>query len=380
MKRIVHVITGLGDGGAEAVLYRLCTADTANRHTVISLMDHGKYGAMLEAAGISIITLGLQHGKVTLASFWRLHCAIRDLRPDAVQTWMYHADLLGGLAARIAGVRNVTWGIHNTTLDTKQSRRSTILIAKICALLSRRIPLKIVCCAEKSRLAHAEMGYDIERMRVIPNGYDLSIFKPDPTVGAALRSDLGLGITELVIGCVARFDPMKDHENLLKALALLRLRGQAPTCLLIGAGLDAENRQIADWITQYAPGGQVRLLGRRGDIPALMNALDLHVMSSLSEAFPNVLAEAMACGTPCVSTDVGDAAAILGETGRIVPPCDPAALADGIAEMLTARYAPEWSLRRSAARAHVAENFSLARMVEAYNRAWDEPATKHRKS
>lgn len=368
---ILHIITGLNDGGAEAVLYRLCTADSGQSHHVISLMDRGKYGPMLEAVGIPVTAIGLPRGRLTLAGFWRLRCAIRDLRPDAVQTWMYHANLVGGFAARLAGERNVTWGIHHTTLDPKQSRRSTILVAKTCALLSRRIPSQIVCCAEKSREVHVTLGYDAARMRVIPNGYDLSVFKPDLQAGAALRQELGLAAEAPVIGFVARFDPLKDHHNLLQALAILRARGIAPACLLIGAGIEPENHQLVDWVAKTVPGGQVCLLGRRSDIPAVMNALDLHVMSSSSEAFPNVLAEAMACGTPCVSTDVGDAAAIVGTTGRIVPPRDPAALAMAIADMLAARAAPDWSSRRAAARTHVAENFSLARMVEAYHSAWD---------
>jgi glycosyltransferase involved in cell wall biosynthesis len=375
---ILHIITGLGDGGAEGVLYRLCTADRSRCHHVISLMDRGKYGPMLEAAGIPVTIIGLPRGRVTLTGFRRLHRAIRDLRPDAVQTWMYHADLLGGLAARLAGVRNVTWGIRHTTLDPNQSPRSTILVAKACAMLSRRIPRQIVCCAAKSREVHARLGYDIARMRVIPNGYDLSVFQPNSAAGAALRSDLGLAADVPVIGFVARFDPQKDHQTFFRALALLRARRSAPICLLVGTGLDPENHRLAALIADTVPGDQVRLLGRRNDIPDVMNALDVHVMSSaFGEAFPNVLAEAMACGTPCVSTDVGDAAAIVGATGRIVPPSDPAALAGAIEEMLVARSTPDWPRRRAAARTHVAENFSLARMVEAYHSAWDDPDRKH---
>lgn len=370
---ILHIITSLNDGGAEAVLFRLCTADRKQRHHVISLMDMGKYGPLLEAAGVQVTTIGLQRGRVTLAGFWRLYGAIRDLRPEAVQTWMYHADLLGGLAARLAGVRNVTWGIHHTTLDPQKSNRSTIFVAKACALLSRHIPRRIVCCAEKSCQVHASLGYDSARMRVIPNGYDLSVFQPDPTAGADLRQNLRLAAEAHVIGFVARFDPQKDHRTLLQALALLHKRGIAPTCLLVGTGLEPENRQLAAWIAETLPGDQIRLLGRRSDIPAVMNALDLHVMSSaFGEAFPNVLAEAMACGTPCVSTDVGDAACIVGVTGRIVPPRDPGALAEAIADMLAARTAPDWPERRAAARAHVAQNFSLERMVDAYEKVWSE--------
>jgi len=370
MKTILHIITGLGDGGAEAVLYRLCKQDQTARHKVISLTGAGKYGPLLEASGTSVLCLDMPRGRVTVSGFLRLWRDIRADRPDVVQTWMYHSDLLGGAAARLAGLSNICWGIHHTTLDPAVSPPSTILVAKACARFSRMIPRRILCCAEKSCEIHAELGYDEVRMAVIPNGYDLSVFQPDPAAGEALRTSLGLDAMAPVLGFVARFDPLKDHGTLLAALARLRAQGLRPTCLLVGTGMTADNPTLIEMINASGLGDQVQLLGRRSDIPAVMNALDLHVMSSISEAFPNVLAEAMACGTPCVSTDVGDAAVILGETGCIVPPRDPAALADAIANMLALRGTLGWSERRAAAHQHVADHFSLERMIERYHRAW----------
>lgn len=375
MSTILHIITGLDNGGAEAVLYRLCIGDKRHCHKVISLTGRGHYGPLLEAAGFTVICLNMPRRRTPIAALLRLWREIRQIKPDVVQTWMYHSNLVGGLIARLAGVRNVIWGIHHTNLNPLQSSLSTVLVAKTCAILSRRIPRQIVCCAESSRDVHIGMGYDAARTRVIPNGYDLSIFKPDPMARAALRCDLGLAQDAPVIGFVARFDPLKDHRTLLKALALLRTRGITPTCLLIGNGVDPENPELTAWISETVPGNQIRLLGQRSDVPAVMNALDIHVMSSSSEAFPNVLAEAMACGTPCVSTDVGDAATIIGTTGRIVPPSDAAALAKAIAEMLDARAARDWPARRAASRAHINKNFALASMVAAYDRTWSVPAS-----
>lgn len=380
-KTVLHIISGLNDGGAEGVLYRLCTHDKKYQHHVISLTGRGKYGPMFEAAGVGLTCLKMPRRTLRVRSLLGLWREVRRIRPDVVQTWMYHSDLLGGVMARLAGVHNVIWGIRNTRLYLQQSPLSTILVAKVCALLSRLIPRGIVCCAEKSRDDHAGLGYDTTRMRVIPNGYDLSVFKPDQKAGADLRRNLGLAAEAPVIGFVARFDVFKDHHNLLQALVLLRARGIVPTCLLIGDNLMPENRQLTDWIAQYALGDQIRLLGPRDDIPAVMNALDLHVMSSdFGEGFPNVLAEAMACGTPCVSTKVGDAAMIVGATGRIVPPRDPESLSGAIAEMLAARTAPDWSERRAACRTRVVENFSLARMVDAYHSVWSDLASTERKN
>lgn len=368
--RILHIITGLKDGGAEAVLYRLCVHDQTHKHHVVSLMDAGKYGSLLEERGVRVACLNMKKGRVSVRGLWKLWRLIRKLQPDTIQTWMYHADLLGGVTARLAGQRNIIWGIRHSTLDPAESPRSTIFVAKACARLSRFVPRRIICCAEKAQEVHAGLGYNRARMRVVPNGYDLSIFQPNPAAGLQLRQELALSLTEPVIGFVARFDPYKDHETLLRALEILNEKGHCPQSLLIGTGMESANTVLTDRISNLGLTRCVKLLGRRNDIPTVMNALDLHVMSSISEGFPNVLAEAMACGTPCVSTDVGDAVAIIGDTGRTVPPRDPQALADAIIDLLAERDGPAWEKRRNAARHHVAENFSIERMVESYHEAW----------
>lgn len=366
----LHIITGLNDGGAEAVLYRLCTHDQSSQHHVVSLMDSGKYGPMLTKAGVPVTCLNMKQGKISVRGLWKLWRLIRELRPDIIQTWMYHADLVGGITARLAGQRNIIWGIHHSTLDPAESQRSTILVAKACARLSRIVPRRIICCAEKSYEVHAELGYDRARMRVVPNGYDLSVFQPDPVAGLQLRQELALSPSEPLIGFVARFDPYKDHETLLRSLAVLNDKGDCPQCLLIGTGMETTNTVLVDKISDLGLNTCVHLLGRRNDIPTVMNALDLHVMSSMSEGFPNVLAEAMACGTPCVSTDVGDAASIIGGTGTVVSRRDPQALAGAITDLLAERDGPAWEKRREAARLHVAENFSIERMVASYQEIW----------
>ncbi|MDF3384584.1 MULTISPECIES: glycosyltransferase [unclassified Sulfitobacter] len=372
MKTIVHVITGLNDGGAEAALYRLCTHDKSNHHHVISLMDGGKYGPMLEARGISVSCINMPRGKLTLGGAWQLRGEIKRNFPDVVQTWMYHADLMGGVAARLAGVRNIVWGIHHTTLVSGESSRATIMVMKLCARLSRIVPRRIICCAEKARDVHAEKGYDRSRMRVVPNGHDVTIFRPDLKARYQIRNELELPDNLPVIGFVARFDPQKDHKNLLQALGNLKAKGLAPICLLVGTNMNEANRDLTAMIHDLGLNDQVKLLGLRNDIPAIMNALDLHVMSSaFGEAFPNVLCEAMACGTPCVTTDVGDASLIVGETGWVVPPRDRVALAKAIAQALDKRHTPDWKDRRDQANDRINANFTIGGMVDNYNLVWN---------
>lgn len=380
--RVLHIITGLGDGGAESALYRLCRHDEHCEHQVVSLMDVGKYGSLLLEAGIPVYSLGMQRGKLTVSDMCRLWSLIRAARPDVVQTWMYHADLLGGLAGRFARVSHVYWGLRHSNLTPGTVRRSTIWVARLCASLSRWVPRQIVSCSRQAAQAHVQLGYAADKFVVIPNGYDLAQFEPDPVARRQLRAEWGIPDDMPLLGMVARFDPQKDHANLAAALGQLKQGGTRFHCVLIGTGMEPGNEQLRAWLAAEGLTEVVSLLGRRSDIPAVMSALDVHVLSSLGEAFPNVLAEAMACGTPCVTTDVGDAALIVGETGWIVPSGDPAALAGALEKALGLwRQPEEWSARQAAARQRIVDHFAIEKMIQAYHSVWTrEPVGKARQA
>ena len=370
--KIIHIITGLSDGGAEAVLYRLCSEDKINTHIVISLTEKGKYGSLLLEKDIQVHWLGMPRGRVGLSGISKLYRLIRNLKPDVVQTWMYHADLIGGLVARLAGANKIYWGIRASSLEIGKSSWRTIVVAYINALLSRWVPTGIVCCADRAQQTHQQLGFAVDRFTVIPNGYNLDYFKPDSEGRKKLRAELEINEQTLLLGCVGRFDPQKDHQNLLAALAIIKQNGVSFRCILVGRGLNTDNAQLVSWVNRYDLQDEVLLLGQRTDIPAVMNALDLHILSSsYGEAFPNVVAEAMACGTPCVATDVGDAAYIIGHTGWIAPPSDASLLANAIHSALVC-YSnhDEWESRRVAARNRVVETFSLEKMIAAYHSVW----------
>jgi glycosyltransferase involved in cell wall biosynthesis len=246
----------------------------------------------------------------------------------------------------------------------------TILIARLLASLSHWVPRQIALCAEKSAQVHTALGYTPRKMVVIPNGYDLGNFAPSEQSRIALRGKWGVPDAMPLFGMVSRYDPQKDHANLIHALARLREMGRTFRCALVGPGMTYENVELVQQIDRAGLAQAIMLMGPRNDIPAVMNALDLHLLSSSAEAFPNVLAEAMACGTPCVSTDVGDAALIVGETGWVAPPRNAEALASMIELALAARAQEGWQLRQKAARTRVEENFSLDHMVASYNAVW----------
>lgn len=371
--KVLHIISGLADGGAEAILFQLCSTDTGNQHSVISLGGRGKYSELLERAGVGVEHLGMSGSRISLANTRALYRAIRNYRPDVVQTWMYHADLLGAVIARAAWRAPVCWGVHNSALVPGQSKRATILISKINAILSYALPTKIIYCAEKARNVHEELGYSRRRARVIYNGYDLNHFKPNNTWRSKFRAEFGFKPDDFVIGMVARFDPMKDHKNFCSAVQQVIESGIDVKVVMVGSGVTQENHELARILTSSNLNGRVSLLGPRSDINVLMCAFDVCILSSVKEAFPNVIAEAMACGTPCISTNVGDAAVIVGDTGWVVAAGDPSALREAIIASKREFFNPEaWHMRQRAARQRIEQKFSLEKMVSAYNLAWRE--------
>jgi glycosyltransferase involved in cell wall biosynthesis len=374
--RVLHVITSLGQGGAEGVLYRLVSASPPGiEHIVVSLMADAYYAPRLRTRGVEVHALNEPRGRIGVSSVVRLRRLLARMRPDIVQTWMYHADLVGGLVARWAGVRSVIWGIRNSNLDGRSSI-SARTIARICARLSGWLPAGIACCSVRAARVHQALGYPASKLVVIPNGCDVSRFDADGEARASVRAQWGVLPDDVLLGMVARWDAQKDHANLLRALVRLDASGPRLRCALVGTGMDRDNRALATMLAKLGLTARTILAGPREDIPAVMNALDLHVLSSCAEAFPNVVTEAMACGTPCVVTDVGDAALIVGATGWVVPPRDAAALAGGIDDALATVTARGRAELGRACRTRVEDHFGLGRMVEAYQALWRQVATR----
>ena len=378
---VLHVITGLSVGGAEMALLKLVSRWDKSRFrgAVVSLLPAGPMGPRIASQGIGVSSLNMRRGLPNPLSILRLAGQIRAFAPDVIQTWMYHADLIGGLAAVLAGGYPVVWGIRNGTLKPGKSSTSAIWSARACARLSLFLPKRILCCSESARRVHGALGYDMGRMRVIPNGFDLEEFKPDPLARWAVRQELGLDANAILLGLIARFDPQKDHGTLIRASARLREAWPQLHFVLCGEDVTWGNRELAGRIEKASMRTRFHLLGRRLDIPRVAAALDLACLCSRSEAFPNVVGEAMACGVPCVVTDVGDSAAIVGQTGIVVPPAEPEALAAGIGRLL--EMGPEGRRKLGeAARARVLENFSLDRVVREYQGLYCQVAAEAQRS
>ena len=369
--KIVHIITGLSTGGAEMMLYKLLSRIDRDEFDclVISLTDLGQVADKISSLNIPVYALGMKRGRPHPILLWKLASMLRQASPDLVQTWLYHSDLIGGIAAKMAGSIRTFWSIRQSNIDSDSNKRSTVLTAKACAVLSRWLPEKIICCSHSAMASHLNLGYTEDKMIVIPNGFDLDIFKPDTRATLVVHNELGIESGNLLVGLVARFDPQKDHKNFLDAAALVHKAIPSVHFLLCGEGITELNSQLVDWIENHELSKHIHLLGIRHDIPILVAANDIAVSSSLGEGFPNVVGEAMACAVPCVVTDVGDSALIVGDTGRIVPARNPQALANAMIDLLNSSPEQRHELGKLA-RERVEENFSLQNIVHQYEAAF----------
>ena len=331
--RILHVITGMNPGGAEFMLHRLVTRlQFAFDLHVISMIEAGEAAAGLQEAGIPVQTLRLRPGRLNMAAVGELVGAIRRFNPQVVQTWAYHADLVGGIAARYAGVPAIVWNVRNGYLDPSRIRRRTAVVARCCALVSSRVPTKILTCSEAAMKRHIALGYDAGKFQVIPNGFDTERFAPSAAKRDRFRAERGLPDDAILVGLIARADPQKDHETFIDAVTRVAAGDPRVRVILAGQGVDVHNRRLRARIPPSVADRFV-MLGHRADVDTVLAALDVAVSSSVSEAFPNAIGEAMACGIPCVATGVGDTPQLVGNTGVLVDPKNVGALADGITSL-----------------------------------------------
>jgi glycosyltransferase involved in cell wall biosynthesis len=367
VKNIVHIITGLNQGGAESVLYKICKETTEKfSHSVVSLTDKGFFSKQFDSLDIPVYAINFRNFFLLPVSVIRLYKLIKKQQPDIVQTWMYHADFFGGVAAKMAGVSSIIWNIRGP-LNAKKTNFETHLLARLCAFISRWVPNKIVSCSEYAAKVHIGIGYMANKLMIIPNGYkipDVNDFDIHPLSRQTQKL--------VVIGMIARFDPYKDHESLLMALKFVKQGGINFRCLLAGSEIEKNNSDLMNLIRSANLENNIELLGLQKNVNEVIEKLDIHILSSIDEAFPNVVAESMAMGVPNVSTNVGDAALIVGGLGWIVEPGKPKDLANAILEAIKEKEKSEWVVRKKKCRQRIVEHFSMEKMCNLYSNLWEK--------
>lgn len=362
MKKIVHIITGLGNGGAEMMLYKLLKYSDRDKcdFQIISMTDEGIMGERIKKLGIPVHILNMKKG----FSFFK--SILKTLRicknTDIIQTWMYHADLFGFIVAKILNKR-IIWGIRRSNLEKDKNKKSILFIAKINAFLSRWVDI-VISCSINAKESHIKYGYNPKNIEVIPNGFELEKFFYIENAKYKLAEEFPIIKNKFIFSLVARYEILKDHKTCLEAMKIVKEKfTQNFILLLCGTNINKKNKELMDLIKKNKLENNILLLDRRNDIPIIMSATDIYISSSSGEGFSNVIGEAMACETPCVVTNVGDSAYIVGETGKVVERQEPQKLAN---EIITFIKSGEYIKNRKKCRKRIINKFKIEKIIEEY--------------
>lgn len=370
--RVLHLIVGLEAGGAEWTLCRLLERIDRSRFDscVISLTGIGEPGRRIRLAGHSIIELGARRGNADPRLICRLINIILSVRPDVLQTWMYHSDLLGLIAGRFCRVPRIYWNIRRSAPRREDRARHWGWMLRTLALVS---PLAdgIVSNSISGMKAHQELGYRSRRWIHIPNGFDPEVLRPSHDAGELLRRRLGISHGSPTIGFLGRFHPIKGHRYFLEAVSSTLDAMPDLVVLMGGKGVTHENTDLTEMMRHLGVSDNVFLLGEIVETKAFYSAVDVLVSASIGEGFPNVIAEAMASAIPVIATDVGDAAAIVDDPERIVPARDPLALAAAIRSHFSLSSGERAALGR-ASRRRIETHYGIETMVERYETLYAE--------
>lgn len=331
-RKVLHFIGGVAGGGAENFMRLLVNAmrDTAWQTVVVVVRvhPHEAIAEQLRAAGATVYDLNER--ALSKPSVW---LATRRLiaaeKPDVVQTWTHHADFIGSVAAFSAGVTNVVWGVRATEVfrnpGDSDLKMRLFHLALRCA--SKLMPRRIISNSTTAMTVHRGMGYPKKKFICIPNGVNAERFAPNQAVGEATRAELGIPSCAPVIGFTGRFHEIKDLVTLLKAARTVQLQREDVHFVLVGGRLE-ELYPGARAAFQMLPHPEhVHFVPFGFATEKYYPAFTLFTLTSRSEAFPNVVLEAMATGLPCVTTDAGDCATMLRDLGKVVPVGDANALA-----------------------------------------------------
>ena len=366
--KIVHIITGgEGRGGAEGVLLRLVTL-TSNKidHTVYTLLDMPEYADDFKRAGITVESLNIRNPKSFAVNLFYLKKQWTSCPPDVIQSWMGHSNILFGLLGRGLDVP-VVWNIRQSLILKEELGLKNYTLTKASAILSKTIPYKIINCSSKSIERHKEIGF-YDKFIYIPNGVYIESNLKDLV---SPKKDKGF-----TVGHVGRYDPAKNHKLFIESFSRFNKRHSDSRTLMAGTGVSYDNVAFQNRFGSLI-NHSFKLLGQIdgiAELPKVYKKMDCLVLSSITEGFPNVLIEAMSFGLPCISTDVGDAAEIIGDTGWIVPSEDQDALEKAleVAYRECNDFPEKWADRRARAYNRVVDNYSIEKMCERYIDVWND--------
>ncbi|WP_204368617.1 glycosyltransferase [Neosynechococcus sphagnicola] len=374
----MFVITGLFTGGAEMMLYKLLSRLNRGkfRASVISLTPGGSLRDQIQHLGIPVYCVGMKSQQINLRAILAFIPLMRKLSPDLIQGWMTHGNLIAQISRYVLSSSvPILWSIRHSALKPSETKLTTRLIIGLLAHFSH-LPEGIIYNSRSGAEDHHRIHYAPLKTVIISNGIDTDLFHPSLTNRLKIRQELGLEDHTIIIGLIGRFHVMKGHEYFLQAAALLLPIFPETQFLLVGSEVTPKNPVLSNLVRSLGLESHVHLGGERQDIPRLTAALDIACStSSFGEGFANVIGEAMACGVPCVVTNVGDAAWIVGETGFVIPPADPVALCEAWKALICMDRSARQALGLQA-RQRVEAHFALDKIVRQYEAVYEEIFSK----
>lgn len=334
--KVLHIITGLGIGGAETMLYKLLTRlslDEQSQHFVLSLIKPGPYKEKIADLGVNVISLNIQGISSLPVAIWSLLKTARMIQPDVVQGWMYHGNLFASISKlALPKTVKVIWNVRHSLYDFSKETTATKWLIKFSAKISGFCDL-ILYNSSISRIQHEHAGFTSCLGKVIPNGFETEIFCPNMQFREKIRCELGISDTTKIITHIGRFHSAKNHLGFIRAVIPVLEKNSHTVVVMVGLNIDANNEHLTTQIPSELR-SRFHLLGLRRDIPEIMTASDILVMSSDTEGFPNVIGEAMSSGLPVVTTDAGESRTVVGDIGIVVPIGDMEALSDAILSLI----------------------------------------------
>jgi glycosyltransferase involved in cell wall biosynthesis len=363
--KILHIITSLDIGGAEIVLSNLIKKQKVqHKSVVICIKVPGEISKQIEAYGTPVFSLGVNKNWKFFLALLKLIKIIKIEKPDIVNTWLYHADLIGFIASKLCFKKYVIWNIRCSDIDIGGMNWSTSFILRINAFLSRFVSC-IIVNSNNGKIWHSKRKFHPQAWEYIPNGYELSDWAINVEKTNEIRGELGFSEGSFVIGMVARYDKLKDHETFLKAMSIVLKKLPNVTIVMIGKNIDSSNTELLRVIKSCGLNSNIQLLGLQHELSKFYSSMDLLVVSSLTEGFPNVIGEAMSAGLPCLSTDVGDASLLINDAKRIVPIKNPVEMASKVIKYINSGK-EEWKYVSESSKDRILKQYSLDKMIDSY--------------
>lgn len=357
--KIIHIISGLKKAGAEKNLYNLVINDKKNLHIIISLTGTHYYGNKLKNNNIKIYCLKLKQNLNDIKKIFHLFKIIRYENPDIVQTWMYYADIIGGIISKLAGVKKVFWNLRSDGLDLKRENKKIIPFYYLFTILSLFIPNKIIANSKKGILKH-KFFFNKNKFFLIYNGFEI------PNVKRVNKTK------KFIIGHLGRFHPLKNHAMILRFAEKLIEQKINFSLILGGKNVDKKNNYFRKKLKNNNLRYRVKLKGEISNVNAYYQKVDCLVNTSLSEGFPNILAEAMSNKLICLTTNVGEAKKIVKRSSRIFINENELVIKIKKLKKIKDNNFKKWIQIKNNCSHHIEKNFTVAKMINRYNQVWSE--------